>query len=226
MIKYIKKINVFILIFFLLCNLFLCFSVSADWFGNKDVRTSGFGIENIEYGSSYLFDFDGDYAFATDISVNLHILVASHDITCGIYNNDTKDLIAQTEIRSISVGGPRYERFNFTSLINLSGFDDTYLLLVVWSNATDGSSWCGKNDTNLYSIWDGEPWDTTLSNPFVKTNDNDNYHALIYCNYTISTTGNIVINRNSFISSILIFSSMGLISMFMFYKKKSDRRKE
>lgn len=157
------------------------------FFGDNSEGGGNRQLENVIEGSSFLFTFNGDYAYAKNISAFVFTQDVTFNMTAGLYLNATDVLVKQSEIKSVDTGGVHeWVVFNFSTdylLIN-----NTQYLIVCWSNlSADGASVIRRNDAvNVWSRRDALVWtDGVLSNPFV----NDNTFTTtnnIYCSYNIA----------------------------------------
>ena len=187
----VKLLTVLILFLFLF---YFIDSVEAGWFGNKNYVSSR-GIENYIQGSSHLFVFDGNFAFAHNISVYLNVDTNKHNVSCGFYLNGSNDFVFQTEHKNIITVGWEWVVFNFSSSVLLS--NNTQYLLVVYSNNTVGGASIGRDAA--VSGWgrrQGRVYDGSFPDPFVE-DANFNTALNIYYSYTIINTSNPVQNGES-----------------------------
>ena len=195
------------------------------WFGNQDSADNSWSVKNIIVNSPYLLNYDCDYAIANNITVYLSQWTTPKNVTCGLYINSTKVLVAQTEIILLSAyGAPRWQTFNFTS--NISLIDNTIYLISVWSEDDDGACAVQYNESGGVYYTNNSVFDGTLNDPFVIGTNTNGKHILIYCNYTCynDTVDTNLTDEGCYCFS-LAPSLLGFILIFLFFffaEKKED----
>jgi len=127
-------------------------NVSSYVYLGNDTHTSG-SIPNIEdkiRGSKFTTDANG--GFATSITYCIYITTENKNVTGGIYDSNN-NLIAQTEIRNLSISAMNWETLNFSNPVYLNPNSEYFIC--VW-----GESWTGTN--SIYTDTDGSDPDNVF----------------------------------------------------------------
>ena len=201
---------------------------NAEIFGEDGTglggSNSGIGGENFLIGGNGTTLNNGT---VNNISALIHTTNGIFKSKCALYKASDSSLIAYTEEKTFNHNGViSWETYNV--IWGGTIVAGTKYYIVVWANSSPVANfnlrgWNSAGDerykdNEVYNGFPNPAGFATLTNVLPG----------IYCNYTLSTgsiSGNIYINRNPFMTSILIMSSMCLISMFMFYKKKDKKRR-
>lgn len=159
------------------------------WFGYNGDMTSRVKIESYEVGSVFSIDIDCDYVLVNNITALIYSS-GLYNLTYGIYDNDTKILLGQTELGLVDTGSTdEWITLNFTTPINITSNKTGNILLVAWGNDNASANiYLDYNGSlSAYSPRDYEEWDETLTNPYVVTDSSTQYVCCIYANYTCFT---------------------------------------
>jgi len=163
---------------------------SADTFGYTTIGTDNRALfENIIVGSVFTLTEHGVFAYNMSAALAWVTQPWTGNVTLGIYKHSDRSLVAQTEIRELTLTATyTWYVFVFASPISLTYNVDYILVAWAESDGTGGKIGLALDDaaTNP-EHWIESVWDETLPDPMPNPN-HENEIASIYCTIDRATT--------------------------------------